>query len=233
MPKRTAARSAQSSAPTPVSRRRSPNLPADNREAILVAAARLFAERGVEGVAFADIAAAAGISRTLIYFHFQTRERLVLETVRVAHERLLARFRAAVTEHARGADQLQQIGRAYHAFSRDEHVWFVLLSCHAAKPAIRGGDDAVHAEIQRLGQEIFGLMVETIRRGQADGSIRRDVGDPLHLALTLWASTHGLIQVTAAHGEDMRERLAIEPAELIDFGLDFLRAGFERSRRRT
>jgi TetR/AcrR family transcriptional regulator len=233
MPKRPAARSARPASQVPARRRAGAGPLADNREAILVAAARLFAEHGVEGVTFADIAAAAGISRTLIYFHFKTRDQLVLETVRTAHERLLAQFRAAVAKHRRGVDQLQEVGRAYHEFSRDEATWFTLLSCHAANPDIHQGDDPVHEEIQRLGQEIFGLMVETIQRGQADGSIRRDVGDPLRLALTLWATTHGLIQVTAAHGKDLQEQFGIGPGDLIGFGLDFLRAGFERGRRRA
>ena len=52
---------------------------AATREALVDAAARLFAERGVEGTTMDDIARAAGTSRTSVFNYFGYKEMLVCE----------------------------------------------------------------------------------------------------------------------------------------------------------
>lgn len=57
--------------------------PADDRlltrTAVLDAAERLFAEKGVEGVSIRDITAAAGANLAAVNYHFGSKERLVME----------------------------------------------------------------------------------------------------------------------------------------------------------
>ncbi|MFE3001004.1 TetR/AcrR family transcriptional regulator [Nocardia sp. NPDC059246] len=54
----------------------------DRREQILVAAQRLFAQRAYETVSTAELAAAAGTTRTNLHHHFGTKRALYLEVVR-------------------------------------------------------------------------------------------------------------------------------------------------------
>ncbi len=54
---------------------------AANRTAILEAAARLFRERGFDGVSVAEIMAAAGLTHGGFYGHFASRDDLVARTV--------------------------------------------------------------------------------------------------------------------------------------------------------
>ncbi len=42
------------------------------------------------------------------------------------------------------------------------------------------------------GDEVIGTVVAVIEAGIRDGSMRKDIGDPLMLALSLWAFTHGI-----------------------------------------
>jgi AcrR family transcriptional regulator len=58
------------------SRRRRTRHPAGTREALLVAATRLFAERGLEGVPVAGIAEAAGVNKALVSYHFGGKREL-------------------------------------------------------------------------------------------------------------------------------------------------------------
>jgi hypothetical protein len=44
------------------------------------------------------------------------------------------------------------------------------------------------------------VIVESLNRGIADGSIRKDLGDPYVTALALWAFSHGLIQIASTKG---------------------------------
>ncbi|XHS78549.1 TetR/AcrR family transcriptional regulator [Burkholderiaceae bacterium UC74_6] len=54
---------------------------AENREAILDAAARLFRERGIQGVGVAEVMAAAGFTHGGFYGHFASKEALAAEVV--------------------------------------------------------------------------------------------------------------------------------------------------------
>ena len=52
---------------------------AATRKALIDAAARLFAERGVEGTTMDDIARAAGTSRTSVFNYFGYKEMILCE----------------------------------------------------------------------------------------------------------------------------------------------------------
>ncbi len=52
---------------------------AENRDALLRAASRLFRERGIDGVGVADIARAAGLTHGALYAHFPSKDALAAE----------------------------------------------------------------------------------------------------------------------------------------------------------
>jgi TetR/AcrR family transcriptional repressor of nem operon len=52
---------------------------AENRDALLQAASRLFRERGIDGVGVADIAKAAGLTHGALYAHFPSKDALAAE----------------------------------------------------------------------------------------------------------------------------------------------------------
>jgi AcrR family transcriptional regulator len=67
----------------------------DNRERILGVAERLFAERGHRNVSVRDIAAEAGVTHPLIYYHWRSKEALLAAVVARSQERVSARLEAA------------------------------------------------------------------------------------------------------------------------------------------
>jgi len=52
-----------------------------NRELILAAAARLFRERGLDGVSLAEVMQAAGLTHGAFYGHFESKEALIREAL--------------------------------------------------------------------------------------------------------------------------------------------------------
>jgi TetR/AcrR family fatty acid metabolism transcriptional regulator len=60
------------------------------------AAYRLIGERGVHRVSLEEIAAAAGVSKGLVLYHFKSRENLVLATMEWVLAEVAARIRSAV-----------------------------------------------------------------------------------------------------------------------------------------
>ena len=194
------------------------------RARILDVAARLFAERGVESVTLGDVARAAAVSRPLVYFYFKDRDELFQAAVERANERLYDRFVAAVASHGRGVDQMEAIGRAYRAFFAEDPHDFTLLACYNAKPGPAPRPGSLPAKIECHHREVMALMTAALRRGFKDGSVRRTLGDPLAVALCLWAFTQGLLQVTATQGADLQKNHGVDPDRLVDFGFTLLKA---------
>lgn len=74
------------------------------REAILVAAARLYAKRGFSGASIADVAKAAGTSKSLIYHYFPAKDD-ILHAVMAEHlDALVAAAREAKESDAPDAN---------------------------------------------------------------------------------------------------------------------------------
>ncbi|MFI7444131.1 TetR/AcrR family transcriptional regulator [Nonomuraea indica] len=61
----------------------------DTRSRILAAARELFAERGYAGTSLADIAAAVGLTKTAVAYHFHPKDRLAAELIAPAAEDML------------------------------------------------------------------------------------------------------------------------------------------------
>jgi hypothetical protein len=74
--------------------------------------------------------------------------------------------------------------------------------------------------------EAIGTVVQAIETGIRDGSIRADVGDPLLLALSLWAFTHGIIQIAMAKGPDLARRGG-STSDFSNYAFQFLRGATE------
>ena len=55
---------------------------ADRRRSLVVAAARLLVERGADAVRIPDVAAAAGVTRPVVYKHFPNRTALCSDSSR-------------------------------------------------------------------------------------------------------------------------------------------------------
>ena len=70
---------------------------AENREKVVAAAAKLFRERGLEGVGVDALAEAAGLTHGAVYSHFKSKDELAAEAVRQALHQSMSEW-LALTE---------------------------------------------------------------------------------------------------------------------------------------
>jgi AcrR family transcriptional regulator len=103
----------------------------ERRESILEAANEVFGERGYEHVRIDDVAAAAGISKALIYEHFASKQELYIELMNNAAMEMLGLLVAAASAPgmegalrmenaaAAGFQYVQEHPHAFHMFVRD------------------------------------------------------------------------------------------------------------------
>ncbi len=189
------------------------------RAEIVDSAEQLYAEVGWDAVTMDRVARSARLSRALIYVYFQDKSDLLLAIAERALAELRERFIAAAAAHAEGLDKVQAIGRAYVLFQQEMPYRFDACSrFHAHQAVGQPTDDACAA----AGDAVIAVIVESLIRGQADGSIRKDIGNPAQVCVMLWAFTHGLIQIGTNKTQEIA-RLGIEVSQLMEGSFAMLR----------
>jgi len=175
----------------------------DRRRAEIVDAAEaLYAETGWDAVTMDQVARRARLSRALLYVYFKDRSDLHMALVERSLDALRERFVAAQEGHTRGIAQVEAIGRAYLAFSVEMPHYFDACARFQAHAHVECEAGVARSEVacEAAGHRVHEVIVGSLNRGIADGSIRADIGDPYVTALTLWAFTHGMIQIASTKG---------------------------------
>lgn len=105
-------------------------------EKLLDIAEELFVERGYSGVTMEDIARAAGVTRPVIYSHFETREGAYLAVVRRARLQYDAQIAEAAEHVAVGARaQLEQGAQVFFGLLENEPGrWKLIFGSSAVLP---------------------------------------------------------------------------------------------------
>jgi AcrR family transcriptional regulator len=173
----------------------------DRRRAEIVDAAEaLYAEIGWEAITMDQVARRARLSRALLYVYFRDKSDLHLALVERSLDALRERFESARQGHSRGIDEVEAIGRAYLAFSREQPHYFDACARYQSHQSGEAAAESNEAACMAAGHRVHEVIVGSLHRGMADGSVRGDLGDPYVTALALWAFTHGVIQIHTTKG---------------------------------
>jgi AcrR family transcriptional regulator len=176
----------------------------DRRRAEIVDAAEaLYAEVGWDAVTMDQVARRARLSRALVYVYFHDRADLHFALVERSLEELRRRFEAAREGKARGIDQVEAIGRAYLEFARELPHYFDACARYQAHAGADGTPQPNECACMGAGPRVHEVIVDSLGRGVADGSIRADIGNLYVTALALWAFSHGLIQIASTKAGQM------------------------------
>jgi AcrR family transcriptional regulator len=189
------------------------------RAEILNAAEALYAEKGWDSLTVDQVARSARLSRALVYVYFRDKEELLFAIGERAMSLLRDRFIAAAAGHELGHDKVTAIGQAYMAYATEFPHYFDFCSrFHAHSVAVDPGSH--EGACQVAGDAAIGAVIQAIETGKRDGSIRADVGESVLLATSLWAFTHGIIQLAMAKGDDLvRFGITIPDFSSYAFGL--------------
>lgn len=141
------------------------------RDEIIDVAAQVIAERGIKGATVRDIGQAAGILSGSLYYHFDSKEQIVLElllpSVQAQYERAL-RFRA---EAANASDALETLIRDSIAATAQHPNQSVILRNEAR--AFR--EFEALAPIAQIRSKTLALFVDIVTDGQRSGEFRREI----------------------------------------------------------
>lgn len=189
------------------------------REAIIDAAEQVFASAGFDAATMEDVARAARVSRALVYLYFRNKSELNFAICARALRLLRARFLAAAAQHPLGYDQVRALGRAYIGVAAELPAYFLALSRFEAHAPERVEEGSAEHAVLECGRAVHAVTVDCLVRGMGDGSIRADLEHPLLAALSLWAFTHGLIQL--AHSKQyLFAQAGIATDQFSDYAID-------------
>lgn len=165
------------------------------KEALIEAARRFIAERGIGGFTLVDAARLVGVTPAALYRHFRGREALLEELAGRGFAELAARLARALTSRGTPLERFTRMGEAYLAFAEEEPAYYAAIfetrGLAAAVEPDEGGDGA--NAVARPSP--FDLLVEALQATFADG-----FGGvaPRFIALEVWALAHGLATLSAA-----------------------------------
>ena len=147
------------------------------------------------------VADAARLSRGLLYVYFKDKQDLYMAIAARAMATLRADFEKAIQAKANGFEKMRAIGDAYIRFAHEKPQYFETMGEYVGNSGIEGNSmEACHQE----GECILQLMSAVIHEGVQDESIRKDIGDPLLTAVSLWGLTHGLLVLGMSKGEHLQ-----------------------------
>lgn len=191
------------------------------RETILDAAEHVFALKGFDAATMEQVARKARVSRALVYVYFKDKTALQLGVCIRGLKILRQAFESARQAHATGYEQVKAIGRAYMQFSEDRPTHFAAMSRFEATPAdfACAQEDGMTQDMMLAGQQVHEQTVLAILKGMADKTLRGDIDDPMRVSITLWAFSHGTIQLAQTKGPFI-EGMGISKANFLEEALD-------------
>jgi AcrR family transcriptional regulator len=159
------------------------NKGARTRQRILDAAAKLLGERGPDGLATADIAKEAGMSKGSVYYYFTDCEQIVREVVLGEVESMVGRFERAAAQALSAHEALARISDSFMEMLWKDRalIRFVLSRVPLAGSMVATDDAEASSE---LADRLLNLIATQIERGKREGSVRPEL-DPANTASLL------------------------------------------------
>ena len=183
------------------------------RAAILDAAERVLEEVGYRNLRMEQVAEAAELSKGTLYLYFQGKDALCAG---IAERRMKTMTPDLQSVGASAPNGLTAIGwmslRFFENARQTPHILRVAIDWFQA-PKLDDASDDFRRYRERV-NDVLRTMMDTIERGQADGSIRADI-DPFHKAVQSWSSSIG-VHLFLLNAESMQQRIgrAFEPEAL-------------------
>jgi len=185
-------------------------------DGLLRTACTVIAERGLANTRAADVAAAAGVSQALVFYHFDTKERLLAQAFGWAAEQDLQRLDAVISSGATSLDKVRKILKWY-APTGSSKSWAMWIDCWSESLRV----PELEKVSRRLDLRWKDALTEVIATGAKDGDFTCD--DPAGAAWRIIALIDGLaVQVTVHERLISRRQLSdwVRVAAGRELGLD-------------
>jgi AcrR family transcriptional regulator len=175
---------------------------------LLATAVRCFAANGYHATTTRDITSVVGLSPAALYVHFKSKEIILYEIIRSAHEDALEFIQEGGADEAGGAaERVRRVVSRHVAWHGRHHV-----AARVAQYELAGLTAEHYAEIMRLRHLTNDVFREAVARGIEDGSFAPvEVNRVVRAILSL---SIDLVRWYRLNGPDSPEQLGDFYAEL-------------------
>jgi AcrR family transcriptional regulator len=137
-------------------------LPVAERRAVIVeAAGRLFGDRGYEATRLDDVAAAAGVTKPIVYRHFDSKRALYLALLD-RHRDDLAGFVASIPAEGTAEERLRTVLEIWLDYVEARaYAWQMLFRDTGGGPEIAARRREVHARARAVLVDLIGSLAAT------------------------------------------------------------------------
>lgn len=164
----------------------SPAAPLELREACVIAAQEVIAEKGIENLSLRDVARWLGVSHQAPYKHYPSRDHLLAEVMRRCFQRFAAHLDAR-GRFDKPQEDLAALGRQYLSYARDHPLEYRLMF------DTQWPQSAEHPDLLRDAAHTFDILRKVLRRLHGDDAASSDRVDLD--ALYIWSTVHGMAGV--------------------------------------
>ncbi|WP_210497391.1 TetR/AcrR family transcriptional regulator [Microvirga antarctica] len=164
------------------------------KEALIEAAQRFIAERGLGGFTLADAAKLVGVTPAALYRHFRGRDALVAEVAFRGFTQLAERLGRALNSEGTPLERFTRMGEIYLTFAEQEPGFYAAMFAPQNQPATDepAGCGVTGPPSQ---QTAFDFLVKALSDTFPEGFTSVDVR---FIAVEVWALSHGLAMLSAA-----------------------------------
>ncbi len=197
------------------------------RNAILSAARKIIGERGAEGMSMSQVADLTELNKATLYSYFANKDDLIDAVVYDGLVLLEKKLRKSDGELESGLQRVLDLTRATFDFYREYPVYFNALNHQERRGSRAERETPFSVKGNEVAGRIFGRIRESIERGIADGTVRKEV-DANRLSVLFFAYTYGVMHTVLAKQDVYVDVLRMSPEEVERSALEFLEYSLER-----
>jgi AcrR family transcriptional regulator len=149
----------------------------ERRAQLLAVARRVFGRSGFHGVSMDEVAREAGVTKPILYDHFNSKEELYIALLDADAQALEDRVRAALAAPTGNRQRIRQSFQAYFDFVDEHAAGFRLFVQETVN-----GDDVFKSKVQAVRDRIMGEVSDLIVR-ESRGTVEREDADTVAHAL--------------------------------------------------
>jgi AcrR family transcriptional regulator len=196
----------------------------ESRKALILdAAQKVFFTKGIEETTMDDIASEAELAKGTLYLYFKSKEDIQYEVSMRGTEMLNKRMHDVVDDSKSGLQNLLDVGWEFIKFSEEQSHFFHMFMFFQKIDTQLLAIPQEKVEDYFLNYSPFRLLIELVKKGMEDGSIRPDLSVN-NTATTLWSSIMGLLIVQQSKKE-IYEIFKVDKKEILQTNFEILTNG--------
>jgi AcrR family transcriptional regulator len=162
------------------------------RNDIVDAAEKLFFSRGYENVTMDDIAKEMEMARATLYLSFRNKED-IYAAIAIRASKIVSRMFGEMSQKGMtGIEKIRSVGSIYYEFYT-RHTGYYMAYYHTGMFDPAGSPDL--EELRTIRIKSFRMVVETVKEGIKDGTIRDDI-DPEAATLIMLSMSNNALNLS-------------------------------------